>query len=65
MVWQVEVDVATARPPRAHRTAYVIVEAATRSEAEVTACLMVLVSREQVVMPVGTRSWMRPDLMQD
>lgn len=54
-LYDVEVDVATARPPRVHATAYVRLEASGWIDAELTAIYMVMATRPQVVMPVGTR----------
>jgi len=54
-LYRVEVDVATARPPRAHATAYVTLEADGWIDAELTAIYMVMGSRDCIVMPVATR----------
>ncbi len=53
---KVEVDVATARPPiPAHiRTAYVLVEAPTETEAELLAC-QIVACHPAAVMPTGSR----------
>lgn len=56
MLFRVEVDVATKRPPKNDATLYFIVAADNWIQAEVTACIMAVVTRPQVVMPVATRS---------
>lgn len=52
-VYRVEVDVATARPPRPHATLYVDVEAVDGYDAELIACQLAA-CRPGVVMPVGS-----------
>jgi hypothetical protein len=61
-LYRVEVDVATARPPKVHATAYVVLEARNWIDAELTAIYMVMGSRDCIVMPVGTRSTLISDV---
>lgn len=52
-LYKVEVDVATARPPRPHAKVFVTVEASSGHEAELIACQMASCV-PHVVMPVGS-----------
>lgn len=52
--YEVEVDVALARPPRVDATVFVTVAASTRTEAELVACQIAQCDR-RVVMAVGSR----------
>lgn len=54
MILQVEVDVATARPPRVHARTWTWVSAETAVEAELTAIAMAECD-PRVVMVVGAR----------
>ena len=54
MIYTVEVDVATCRPPKVDSTVTVFVSADSENEATLTAIHMACV-RNAVVMPVGSR----------
>jgi len=56
MLYRVEVDLATRRPPGVHRTVFWTLEAPRRLEAAATAIQFSLASNPDAVMPVGSRT---------